>query len=111
MAKSPAFIRIKADVLAIVADIPSGRFTTYAAIGESLDVMARHVSYILAMLRDEERDGLPWHRVISNQYTINRTKHGRGEEQRERLIAEGMTINAKGQVESPEQFFWSPDAS
>jgi len=42
--RSTAFIRIKADVLGIVRNIPPGRLCTYAAIGRHLDVMARQVA-------------------------------------------------------------------
>jgi methylated-DNA-protein-cysteine methyltransferase related protein len=55
MPKSPAFIRIKADVLKIVTAIPLSRVTTFRSIGEHFDVMPRHVAYILTMLSPEEK--------------------------------------------------------
>jgi hypothetical protein len=55
MAKSPFFARIKADVLTIVASIPEGSVVTFRDIGAHLDVMPRHVAYILKMLDAEER--------------------------------------------------------
>ncbi len=55
MAKSPFFARIKADVLMTVASIPEGGVVTFRDIGAHLDVMPRHVAYILKMLDAEER--------------------------------------------------------
>ena len=98
MAKSEALMRIKADVLSIVRDIPRGRVCTYAAVGRHLEVMARHVAYILATLTDEERPGVPWHRMVAESGAINRTKHGRGAEQRAALHAEGVMLTPRGVV-------------
>lgn len=109
MPKSQAFIRIKSDVLGIVRDVPRGRVCTYAAIGRHLDVMARHVAYILATLTDDERLGVPWHRVVAESGAINRTKHGRGIEQCAALEAEGVTVSAKGLVTNLESVVWLPE--
>jgi alkylated DNA nucleotide flippase Atl1 len=65
MAKgSPHFARIKKDVLTIVAAIPAGRLVSYKDIGEWLDVMPRHVAYILALLDPVDRAHLPWQRAV-----------------------------------------------
>jgi methylated-DNA-protein-cysteine methyltransferase related protein len=108
MPKSPAFIRIKADVMGIVQDVPPGRVCTYAAIGGHLDVMARHVAYILATLTDDERTGVPWHRVVSQTGAINCTKHGLGAEQRAALHAEGVMVAPNGTVKNLDTIHWSP---
>jgi methylated-DNA-protein-cysteine methyltransferase-like protein len=107
--KSAAFIRIKADVLGIVRDIPHGRVCTYAAIGRYLDVMARHVAYILATLTDDERLGVPWHRVVSEKGSLNKTKHGRGAEQQAMLEAEGVAVTPRGLVADLASVAWSPE--
>lgn len=65
MAKSPFFARIKADVLTIVASIPEGGVVTFRDIGAHLDVMPRHVAYILTMLDEEERAAFPAGRVVA----------------------------------------------
>lgn len=70
MPKSSAFIRIKADVLKIVAAIPPSRVTTFRSIGEHLDVMPRHVAYILTMLSPAEKDQIPWFRVVSDNAAL-----------------------------------------
>ncbi len=66
MAKSAAFARIKKEILAIVEAIPNGKVTTYKAIGEALEVMPRHVAYILTTLAEDESEQIPWHRVVSD---------------------------------------------
>lgn len=109
MPKSAAFIRIKADVLGIARDVPRGRVCTYMAIGRHLDVMARHVAYILATLTDDERSGVPWHRIVAESGALNRTKHGRGAEQRARLEAEGVAFTAGGVVADLITVAWSPE--
>jgi methylated-DNA-protein-cysteine methyltransferase-like protein len=65
MAKSPFFARIKADVLTIVASIPEGEVLTFRDIGAHLDVMPRHIAYILKMLDTEERAAFPADRVVA----------------------------------------------
>lgn len=109
MPKSAAFIRIKADVLGIVRELPRGRVCTYAAIGRHLDVMARHVAYILATLTDDERPGVPWHRVVAEAGTLNPSKHGRGAEQRAALEAEGVAVTPGGKVTDLAAVAWSPE--
>jgi methylated-DNA-protein-cysteine methyltransferase-like protein len=96
---SPFFARIKADVLRIVAAIPQGRVATYAAIGAHLDVMPRHVAYILATLSDIEKATLPWHRVVAADGTTGVAKHGAdGTPQRALLAAEGATFDPEGRI-------------
>jgi methylated-DNA-protein-cysteine methyltransferase related protein len=63
-AHSPFFARIQMQVFAIVKSIPRGRVVTFANIGAHLDVVPRHVAYILAKLTPAERVELPWHRAV-----------------------------------------------
>lgn len=66
MAGSPFFARIRRDVLAIARAVPEGQAITYADIGHHLDVMPRHVAYILKMLPDPEAEGVDPSRVIAS---------------------------------------------
>ncbi len=96
MPKSPAFIRIKADVLKIVAAIPAGRVCTFRSIGEHLDVMPRHVAYILAMLSDEEKNALPWYRVVADAGTLGAAKFSaEGRSQAALLNDDGIAASSK----------------
>ena len=76
MARSAAYARIKGDVLRIVAAIPRGHLATHAAIGAHLDVVPRHVAYILAMLSLPEKSALPWHRVVGADGSLGAPKRG-----------------------------------
>lgn len=107
MAKSAAFARIKADILGLIRDVPAGRVVTYADIAGHLDLSARQVAYIMAMLTDEERVGLPWHRAVAADGTLNTSKHGRGIEQTGRLVAEGVALEGH-RVVKLDVVRWSP---
>lgn len=94
MAKSAAFARIRADVLAIVRAIPAGRVATFKAIGAHLDVMPRHVAYILRMLSPEEKATIPWHRAVADSGVLDTPKFdGAGQSQADLLAAEGWLID------------------
>lgn len=71
MSHSIAYEKIRNDVLGATASIPKGRVSTYASIGEHLEVMPRHVSYILATLKDDQRSSLPWFRVIAKDGSVS----------------------------------------
>lgn len=90
MAKSAAFARIKSQVLAMVASIPEGRVSTYRSLGEHIDVMPRHVAYILTTLEEAEKAVLPWYRVVAEAGVLSAPSSGRAQTQRERLRQEGV---------------------
>jgi methylated-DNA-protein-cysteine methyltransferase-like protein len=96
---SPFFARIKGDVLRIVATVPPGRVASFAGIGAHLDVMPRHVAYILATLSDIEAATLPWHRVVAADGGLGAAKSGAdGTPQRVLLAAEGAAFNRDGRI-------------
>mgnify|MGYP002777082728 CR=1 FL=1 len=66
MAGSPFFDRIRRDVLAIARSVPAGKAVTYADIGQHLDVMPRHVAYILKTLPDPASEGVDPARIIAS---------------------------------------------
>lgn len=106
MPKSAAFIRIKADILRIVAAIPSGRVSTYGAIGRHLDVMPRHVAYILTMLSDEEKARYPWYRVVGDKGRLGKPKfNGFGIGQTELLQSDGISVSNEGYVDQFDAVF------
>ena len=110
MPKSPAFIQIKAGVLEVTSKIPQGRVTTYAAIGNYLNVMARHVAYILATLTLEEQQDFPWYRVVADKGAIAAGKlKSRHHIQIEKLKQENVKLTAKNNIENFDELFCSPD--
>lgn len=106
MPKSPAFIRIKADVLKIVAAIPPSHITTFRSIGEHLDVMPRHVAYILTMLSPEEKTQAPWFRVVSDNATLGVPKiAANGKSQADLLGEEGILVSDNAITSAFERIF------
>ncbi|MBL9115608.1 MAG: MGMT family protein [Verrucomicrobiaceae bacterium] len=106
--KSAAFARIRAEVIRLVALIPEGKFTTYGSIAVHMNVMARHVAFVMSRLTEEESATLPWHRVVSADARISpKMDPLLAETQRARLEAEGMSINAAGFIQCDEAHFHS----
>lgn len=94
MPRSEAFLRIRHQVLEITASIPPGRLCTYVSIGQHLDVMPRHVAYLLARLDDASKQAYPWHRVVAGDGSLGVPKRGPdGRSQAELLAAEGIVVS------------------
>jgi methylated-DNA-protein-cysteine methyltransferase related protein len=98
MPKSPKFVRIKQDILRMIAEIPEGRVSTYGRIGSELNVMARHVAYILAMLTEDEAEGIAWYRVVGEDGLVKSTKRRPASVQKSLLAMEGITVDGDGYV-------------
>jgi methylated-DNA-protein-cysteine methyltransferase-like protein len=87
--------------------IPRGRVATYGQIAAlaGRDRAARGVAWILHS--SSEAAGLPWHRVINARGAISLGR-GRGfEEQKKRLVAEGVEVGRGGRVDL-KRFQWEP---
>ena len=82
---SEAFARIRAQVLELTARVPYGRVTTFNAIGAHMEVVPRHVAFLLVKLSEEEKLLLPWYRVVAEGGLVPSAKT----EQRQLLAAEG----------------------
>ncbi len=95
MASSPYFARIRKHVLQLIAAVPAGRLCTFQSIGEYLDVMPRHVAYILSQLEDTEKLAYPWFRVVGEDATLGAPKMSPdGKSQADLLSAEGIVVRA-----------------
>jgi methylated-DNA-protein-cysteine methyltransferase related protein len=93
MAGSPFYARIKGDVLAIVSAIPRGKVCTFSSIGEHLDVVPRHIAYILSTLEPLEMLQYPWHRVVGNDGNLGKPKSAdTGESQAVLLALDGVLV-------------------
>lgn len=94
MPASPFFARIREHVLQLTAAVPEGKICTYQSLGEHLDVMPRHVAYILSQLEDNEKFVYPWYRVVSSDGSLGRPKSNPdGTSQAELLRAEGILVS------------------
>lgn len=106
MARSVAFARIRAEVIRLVALIPPGKFTTYGSIAIHMNVMARHVAFVMSRLTDEEAAALPWHRVVSADARLSpKMDPELRATQRQRLEAEGLAINERGFIQDADAHF------
>lgn len=96
---SPFYARIKRDVLAIVAAVPEGALVTFKDVGAHLDVVPRHVAYILATLDPLEASTVPWFRVVPDNGSLTKPKSGPdGRTQRQILEEEGHAIAPDGRM-------------
>jgi methylated-DNA-protein-cysteine methyltransferase-like protein len=104
--KSKAYLRIRTEVLRIVALIPRGRFTTYGSIAVHMNVVALHVGSVLGSLTEEESAALPWHRVVGSDARLSPKMDPKlSRVQRQRLEAEGLRIDAKGFIQNADAHF------
>ncbi len=96
MPASPFFARVRAHVLQLTAAVPEGKVCTFQSVGEHLDVMPRHVAYILSQLEDNEKFVYPWHRVVSSDGSLGSSKSNPdGTSQADLLRAEGILVSGR----------------
>ncbi len=92
----------------VIRAISFGRVATYGQIAAlaGRERAARGVAWVLHSSSDAA--GLPWHRVINGRGGISLGR-GRGfEEQKKRLIAEGVVVGRGGRVDL-KRFQWEPN--
>jgi methylated-DNA-protein-cysteine methyltransferase-like protein len=104
MSASPAFRRLRTDVLSLLHDVPAGRVTTYGTLADHLGVSPRQVARVMASLSEDESEGVPWHRVVGAGGSI-RTP---GQRQADRLRREGVTVNGRNAVEGFARLLFTP---
>lgn len=94
----------------LTASVPAGRVCTYQSMGEYLDVMPRHVAYILSQLEDNEKFVYPWHRVVSGDTRLGTPKQNPdGQSQADLLRDEGILVSGNKVVSSFDRVFISAD--
>jgi methylated-DNA-protein-cysteine methyltransferase related protein len=96
-------------VYAVVARIPRGQLATYGQIAELIGVWgaARQVGWALRRLPLPSE--IPWQRVVNakGQISFNPSREGSDWIQRELLLAEGIPVDAAGQLPLA-QHRWRP---
>jgi methylated-DNA-protein-cysteine methyltransferase related protein len=97
---SDTFRLMKRAVLRAARFVPEGSVTTAAEIGRALNIPARHVAYILAMLTDEERASVPAYRVVPKEGKFGPVakRSAKLTEAVRRLGDEGVFVDAKGAI-------------
>ncbi len=94
----------------VVAEIPTGKVTSYGAIARCLGVAsgARMVGYALnSLIRDEQGGRYPAHRVVNRLGQLTGRAHFPGDSMRERLEQEGVEFSEEYTV-NIEKHFWDP---
>lgn len=105
--RRPTLADYREPVLKLVASIPAGRFTTYGSLAKVMGINPRHVARILANLDETDATTLPWHRVLGAEGRLSpNLPGGLHEEQKTRLEAEGIAVNAKGYLVDPDRHFF-----
>jgi methylated-DNA-protein-cysteine methyltransferase-like protein len=95
--------------MAVIADIPEGRVTTYGTIGKHLRLGPRQVASVLTTLSVEESRRLPWFRVVAANGIVSSTKlPAVGRRQIQRLREEGIVVTSKNKVADFQRIAWSP---
>lgn len=100
-------------VYEVVAQIPTGRVTTYGAISEYLGVAsgARMVGYALNNYHSVELGiDIPAHRVLNRLGQLTGRHYFEGDTMRERLQQEGVEFISEYTV-NMEKHFWNPGKS
>ena len=95
------------EVKAVIRRIPRGRVATYGQVAAlaGRERAARGVAWILHS--SSEAAGLPWQRVVGGPGRISLPR-GKGlEEQRSRLVAEGVTVGRDGRIDL-KRYQWEP---
>ena len=89
--------RPKADLLTLLRHIPLGRVTTAESLAGEIGIPAPLVMTMLAQLTDDERDLVPWHRVVAKGGAIGRGLYR--DQQFARLVREGVMVSPAGIVQ------------
>jgi len=89
--------RPKADLLTLLRRIPLGRVTTAESLAGEIGLPAPLAATMLAQLTDDERDLVPWHRVVAKGGAIGRGLHR--DQQFARLVREGVMVSPAGIVQ------------
>ena len=95
-------------VIKFIAAIPAGKVVAYGQVAAACGKprAARQVARILKNYSVQLQ--LPWQRVINSRGQISLGKNGGYEEQKARLLSEGIIFDENDSVDW-EKFGWRPD--
>ena len=89
--------QVRSEVLRLVAAVPCGRVTSADALAGSVGAPPLAIVNILERLSEDERDTVPWHRVVAKGGAIGRGPHR--DQQFARLVREGVMASPAGIVQ------------
>lgn len=90
-------MQAKPKLLTLLRRVPSGRVTTPDILADEIGIPPPVVHAMLTRLTEEERDLVPWHRVIAKGGAIGRGPHR--DQQFARLVREGLPVSPAGIVQ------------
>lgn len=85
------------ELLDLIRKIPTGRVASVDCIAAALGRPAAVVRTMLSQLSDDERELVPWHRVVAKGGAIGRGPNR--DEQFARLVREGVMVSPAGIVQ------------
>jgi len=93
-------------VLAVVRKIPRGKVLTYGQVAALVGSprAARIVGGVLFRLGKKNK--VPWQRVLNAEGMLSTYRVGCGEEQKNRLQAEGLRFNGEGAIDLRSYQWW-----
>jgi methylated-DNA-protein-cysteine methyltransferase-like protein len=96
------------NVRKVIRSIPRGHVASYAQVAALAGNprAVRGVVWILHSSSDAAK--LPWHRVINSRGMISLPRGHGFEEQRNRLIAEGVAVSPAGRIDLA-RYLWEPE--
>lgn len=92
---------VKAELLKLLRKIPLGRVASSDGLAIELGVPAPLVMTLMGQLSEDERDFVPWHRVVAKGGAIGRGPHR--DQQFARLVREGVLVSPAGVVQDLER--------
>lgn len=87
----------KAELLELLSKIPLGHVISPDTLARELEVSAPLIVTFLAQLSEDERDLVPWHRVVAKGGAIGRGPYR--DQQFARLVREGVMVSPAGIVQ------------
>lgn len=97
MARAPGHARLTGEILTRLRNVPAGRVTTFDALADDTGVAPRFVAHMLSTLSEDERQSVPWHRVVANGGALGYGPHR--DSQFARLVREGVPVSPAGIVQ------------
>ena len=94
---APADRQTKAALMQALAAIPGGRVATLALLAEFAHAPKAVLVRLLARLSEDERETVPWHRIVESGGAIG--WHPHREAQFARLLREGVPVSPAGVVQ------------
>jgi methylated-DNA-protein-cysteine methyltransferase-like protein len=99
----------RADLLTLVRAVPIGRVTTFDVLAQKIGEPLALVQSLIAHLSEDEREFVPWHRVVAKGGAIGRGPHR--DQQFARLVREGVQVLPAGIVHDMPRFLVTFDGA